>query len=169
MPDWRLLCRNRYAFRPTVLRPTPYATNPPARSSANNRLPTCAHPSHVKWLGSKLDENTREITWVASVADRIRGTCLAIVVTSASNSSRGEPPASSAYGSHSAITRETRTNSSRYCCVFSLRISGVPIFSSTCYYRNPGIRPFNPRIIFCIPPLVIIFIIFCVCSNCLSN
>ena len=34
---------------------------------------------------------------------------------------------------------------------------------------SPGSMPFIPRIIFCMPPLATIFIIFCVCSNWLSS
>jgi len=35
--------------------------------------------------------------------------------------------------------------------------------------RMPGSIPFIPRIIFCMPPLATIFIIFCVCSNWFSS
>jgi hypothetical protein len=36
-------------------------------------------------------------------------------------------------------------------------------------YRMPGNMPFIERIIFCMPPLATIFIIFWVCSNWLSS
>ena len=70
-------------------------------------LPISVQSSGLNKLGSKADENTREITCAASLAERIREICATTDCTSESNSSAGAPPASREYGSHREIRSRT--------------------------------------------------------------
>ena len=49
--------------------------------------------------------------------------------------------------------------------IFMKKSGNLPLRRCSPSYLIPGNMPFIPLIIFCMPPLLTIFIIFCVCSN----